>query len=478
MASKPSQTLHKRDARSETPKPRGLHKGKKRKKGQSPAARGRSPGPKYRCSKSGVAFQEGQKHFLATVLANLEQMRATRQRGATLREEFFKLTGVQYSTVKKHQSPKPKKQKTEPAPAPAPVSESPEEYTFEQFLADAPDDFIAEEPPAEEPQNNMGPPKKRGPTPKDPCKDIENFFEYVADKVERKKKKGWLTLQMLREDIQKEHGLVLSKKVLRRTLKRLGFSYQKRKGVWTSRRAEPQVQDNLRKFLEWVVLNSEKVTVTDPNTGETNEEYKWTSPVAFFDETYLWTIAYRDWSWCLTKDPTKEKIPVDEETKKRCASDHRACVLHTLFSHLETERTVTAMDPYKKKDLGKRPASFKTWIETWTGKVHEFTGPCTGETVLQYSEKHIAPDLGPGGTLVCDNAGQHKEFVQKMEDWTCDKIEDFITEREGKTGQKLFNAYMATPKVQGATSERKRRKALMDWVRERSHSADFCALQS
>ncbi len=89
-----------------------------------------------------------------------------------------------------------------------------------------------------------------------------------------------------------------------------------------------------------------------------------------FDETYLWTIAFRDMSWCKADDKTKDMQDDD-------VSDHRACVLHALFSHKDEQPMQDG-----------KPAAFKAWMSHWVGKKHGvFKGPCTGDVILAYVEQ-------------------------------------------------------------------------------------------
>ena len=187
--------------------------------------------------------------------------------------------------------------------------------------------------------------------------------------------KGFITLGGLRSALSAEHAYTVSRKVLRRTLKDMGYRYVKRKQAWISRRAQPAVQERKKKFLEWVVSNSE--LVEDPGGGE--PQYKWTIPCGFYDETYIWKAVARLESWAPKNATVQDAGDAGKGT--------RANVLHALFSH-------------KDPAVGEVMAS---WLDSWTtAKKHPgsqgFVGKCDAETVLAYLLKCVAPQLGGGGT--------------------------------------------------------------------------------
>ena len=125
-----------------------------------------------------------------------------------------------------------------------------------------------------------------------PCA-CARFHDWLVASFDSAKMAGFLTLGNLRQSLMAEQHYTVSKKVLRRTLKSMGYRYQARKQVWLSRRAQPAVQERKKKFLEWVVWNSEQVV--DPIDGTAH--YKWTIPCGFFDETYIWKAVARLKSW-------------------------------------------------------------------------------------------------------------------------------------------------------------------------------------
>jgi len=204
--------------------------------------------------------------------------------------------------------------------------------------------------------------------------------------------KGYITLDILRSALIAEQGLTVSKKIIGRTLKAMGFTYKKRKQCWISRRLQPGVQEKKKAFLEWVVTNSEKVE--DPFDGTVS--YRWSRPMAFYDETYIWKAVARLSSWT-----DKTAAVLDAGT---CGKGTRANVLHALFSHIDAPPISEVM---------------AAWLDSWTtAKKHPgsqgFIGKCGAETVQEYVKKCVAPYLGAGGTLVLDNASTHKQFAQKL----------------------------------------------------------------
>ena len=432
--------------------------GKKAKKRARSATRPESSGPNEpakkrpkvhgavsKCSVLGKPHGAEAKAVLATVYENLTEMRATRKRGRHFDEEFKMLTGAEASTVRRWL--RPKKQTTGNATATAGSDANAESGADSNANADAGEGAAPASPVFDE-GGNMDEPEKPGPKKKDPRLDLEDFYEWVAEKVEKAKLKGFVTAKTLKDDLWEENGYRVSKVVLKRTLRLMGFTYAKRKGVWTSRRAEPGVQDKLRKFLTFVVLNSEKVETV--KGGVAVAKYTWQKPLAFFDETYLWTIMQRDWGWCLKTDKTKEKIP-------KGAPDHRASILHTLFSHLVEQ-------PLNGDGA---PAAFVTWREHLKGAGAEFKGPCTADHIHRYASKYISPHLGSGGVLVLDNCSTHKEFKQRLDEMTTKEIHDFIVERENNAGNKMFNTYEKG--LEGVSKNKKLyRAALSKWVRERN----------
>jgi hypothetical protein len=253
----------------------------------------------------------------------------------------------------------------------------------------------------------MQEPKSKGRAVVEITDRFEDFLSWVSAKIESAKKGGYVTIRSIREDLRKEKDLHFSKRVIRRTLRKMGFIYHKRKGVWLSRRNEPGVQAKLRTFLGWVVSKSHK-----SNTGG----YYWDVPCGFYDETYLWTKAYRERSWCAPIHGTKRHDTTCDKGKKG-VGDQRASVLHTLFSQVDQPSGVLVH-----------------WQNSWIGKKREFAGACTSDHVLRYLESRVFAHIGEGGYLVLDNCSTHKEFLQKLDEFTQDELWTFIIEKEDADG--------------------------------------------
>jgi len=367
-----------------------------------------------KCSTQGQHCTADEKMLLSTIYDNIVEMRRTHRRGSTAQEEFRLITGFHYSTAFRHKNPKGHSGEggEEAPPGPPHDDEDDAEDDDAVVSRNARIERLAQR--SVKPTGGMGPPRKRGRSPYDVEKSYEHFYEWVLDKVQAAKKRGYLTVQRLREDLRLEHDLVFSKRVLRRTLRRLGFEYRKRIGAWETRRAQPGVQAKLREFLEFVVTNSSRGTDAGGKA-----HYSWNAPFAFFDETYLYTRAFRDKSWCLRGDYTKDR--------GQLGADRRASVLHALFSQ---------HDP--------QPPTGNTlvhWLDSWTGKTREFKGQCTSEHILKYVERYLVQHIGEGGTLILDNCSTHKEFLQRLDHCSTDEIHAFIIERETPEGQKSFDAF-------------------------------------
>jgi len=373
-------------------------------------------------TKTGVPVTAETKCILENVYHNLGVLsRARKGLGKSQAEMFHNVTGMAFSTLHRWMKGRNnKKDRNDDGLSNDSDQGSDSEVEY---------DFV---PP------NMGPPKKKGPAAQDLASEEDlDFAGWLADKVEKAKspKKnnvpGYTTLQSLREDLLSDKGVRASTKQIRRSLRALGYLYSKRKMVWTSRRAEPGVQTKVKEFLEFAIEHSEHIE----GVG-----YRWKVPVAFFDETYIWKSVTKDWSWAKKGDLTKDAGKDGKGT--------RANVLHALFSHVDQS----------SHDHSK---ILRTWLESWSGKGHEFKGKCTAEVVATYVEKYIVPTLGKGGYLVLDNAGTHKKFLQRMEDWTDDEVYKFISETA--IDQEKWSLYDASiPQYEGPAY----RKALLKYVRE------------
>jgi transposase len=246
-------------------------------------------------------------------------------------------------------------------------------------------------------------PKPKGPAPLTVDAKFEDFYDWVSEKVDNAKKGSYLTLQALKTDLNTEKQVVVSIRVLRRTMKKFGFRYAKRHGVWVSRRQEERIQRRLWAFLEWVVQNS---TRTEVSKGREREEdgkfytYVWNIPVAFEDESFVYDCVFRAASWCKGDDKTLDFAKKGDGV--------RVNMLHTIFAHL-------AQQPMQVK-TPEHPKALVTWKSSWTGKSHEFSGPTTtGVHMEKYFGTRVFPDMS-GGVVCLDGAGNHKEHAQDLKE--------------------------------------------------------------
>ena len=80
-----------------------------------------------------------------------------------------------------------------------------------------------------------------------PCA-YARFYDWILARFDTSKMAGFLTLGTLRQSLMEEHNYKVSRKILRRTLKNMGYRYVQRKQIWISRRAQPAVQEKKKKF--------------------------------------------------------------------------------------------------------------------------------------------------------------------------------------------------------------------------------------
>ena len=164
--------------------------------------------------------------------------------------------------------------------------------------------------------------KKPGPKPRKIEFEFDWFIEWLNDKVSTAKKGGFLTIQNLQRDLHSEAGVQLSRKLLRRTLLRMGFVYCKRAGRWTSRRNSPDALAKLRLFLEFVYENTEWVE-DDPAVPDSPGKWRWKIPLGYEDESFEHESAFRKESWSHKTDKTYDF--------GRC-SDRTISILDAIFS--------------------------------------------------------------------------------------------------------------------------------------------------
>lgn len=257
-------------------------------------------------------------------------------------------------------------------------------------------------------------PKPKGPAPLTVDAKFEDFFEWVSAKVDNAKKGSYLTLQVLKTALHTEHTVVVSIRVLRRTMKQLGFRYAKRHGVWVSRRQEERIQRRLWSFLEWVVQNSTRTQVPtgrEPEGDGMFYTYVWNIPVAFEDESFVYDCVFRAASWCKGGDKTFEW--------GKSGDGVRVNMIHTVFAHLDHQ-------PMQEK-APVHPKALVTWKSSWTGKSHEFSGnTVVGAHMQKYFGTRVFPDMS-GGVVCLDGAGNHKEHAQDLKEMDEQEIAQLIS---------------------------------------------------
>ena len=235
-------------------------------------------------------------------------------------------------------------------------------------------------------------PKKKGPKPSNVDERFEGFYDWVVEKIESAKKGGFVTLDSLKRDLQADRALTVSKRVLRRTLRKLGFRYVRRVGKWFSRRQEERVQRRLWDFLEWVVENSSKAPDGKP---------VWDIPVAFQDETFIHDGQFREFSICAPEAKGSRKLDRGYDEQKK-GKGTRVNVLHCIFSHID--------QPTKDG----KPECLEAWKSTWKGKNHKYKGSTVqGTHVAQFFREHVFHRMA-GGAVCLDNASSHKVYTEEM----------------------------------------------------------------
>ncbi len=133
------------------------------------------------------------------------------------------------------------------------------------------------------------PSKKRGPTVKQLEEQCPNLEKFLIGLVEEVKTGGYLTIGIMREKINAKYNALVSRKRIRKALRRLGFRYCTRREVWISKRDTPAVQTHLWEFAEFVNRNNVKNAATG--------RYEYKDGISFVDESHLFSEDQRKKSW-------------------------------------------------------------------------------------------------------------------------------------------------------------------------------------
>ena len=130
-----------------------------------------------------------------------------------------------------------------------------------------------------------------GRKPKPPLEDlIAGMDAFIDGEVQKAKFGGYLTVTLLRDKLREEYpeqGDITRERV-RKSLKRMGFKYNIRKGVWISRREDPEILEDLRVHCAWVADN---VALDDEGY------YYFIDPVMFHDQSFINSLSIRKESW-------------------------------------------------------------------------------------------------------------------------------------------------------------------------------------
>ena len=291
-------------------------------------------------------------------------------------------------------------------------------------------------------------PKQRGCPPLRVEQLYAGFYDWLSVKVERARTGGFLTLKGIHAALRTEVGVRVSLRVLRRSMRRLGFRYKRRRGVWQSKRESPRVQRLLQAFLERV----------EKHTEVKDNKLRWKVPVGFQDESYTYEYIFRASSWC-AEDDTYDR--------GKHGDGRRINILHTLVAATgadDSPATGKWMEhPRAPREDGGLDDLFVHWMSTWTGKKREYKGNVNGDTIRHYFISRVGPRLGAGGFLMLDNASTHKEWIEKVEKMKRQELERFIQDKESEAG--LDKYAKATDEAAGGGKLSLAK--LRSWIRKR-----------
>ena len=131
-----------------------------------------------------------------------------------------------------------------------------------------------------------------GRKPKAPLEElIPEIDAFIDAEVQQAKYGGYLTVTILRDKLREkfsEQQEMMTRERVRKSLKRMGFKYAIRKGVWISRREDPQILEDLRAHCAWVAEN-----VAQDDEGY----YYFIDPVVFHDQSFINSLSLRKESW-------------------------------------------------------------------------------------------------------------------------------------------------------------------------------------
>ena len=255
---------------------------------------------------------------------------------------------------------------------------------------------------------------------------------FIRDQIIAARKGGHLTVKLLAERATTyfDCRAPIKPKRMKRTLNRLGYEYNERKGVYMNRRHDPANLQTLKEFCQFVKDNVDR----DEETGL----YYFTIPIAFGDGANEYTKAFRPRSWMLRGHPV---LGTCEKSRKK-DSGQRLNMLGAIYSNSFDMKSFTA---WNSEDEGKNNYA-------------------KNEDIVDHTVAHVLPNLprGTGAVYVLDNASNNKKIEDGVRTMMSDKIHDWINHHDPDPPR--FQEYWSEHS-EAATAETARKKMLMQYIR-------------
>ena len=254
-------------------------------------------------------------------------------------------------------------------------------------------------------------PQKRGKQPLAPLEEeLDNLEAFLLGLVEEAKKGGFLTVGNIREQIRAEYYVLVSRRRVRKALRRLGFRYAVRKGIWLSARDSYGVMQELWEFCCFV---------KDHVVQRADGTYAYVDGVAFVDESHIYTLAKRTKSWIKGADRFMQNA-------------ERAGTRINIIDGFISDKFTTA--------------TRVSWSSSAT--TGEYCGAYTTyDLMAKYFSERIFINMDAGQHLFVDNASVHKKFKDDITKLTEDELHDFIVEHQSDAEQVSFNERYAAEGV-------------------------------
>lgn len=197
----------------------------------------------------------------------------------------------------------------------------------------------------------------------------------------------------------------LTPRQLAKTLRRLGFKYGVRKGVYTTKRYCERVQKSLKACCEWMHDHTELHKDYHFTDGKVADIWIFKSAfdghplqVGYTDESFLVSGSYRQQSWFYKGGDT---VDLAAFGRKRIA------LLDCIFSHKNVDTT-----------YGTRVSWDTSWKEHPKGQPEPrpFYGSCNANSIYKYYKDKVIPvfENFVGCHLFLDNASTHKRFKEEI----------------------------------------------------------------